>query len=337
MTQGLRDAGFEVRAAVDIDPLALQSFKLNRRGVKVWSVDIRDLSTAEVMRALALKPGELDLLAACPPCQGLSRIRTKNGSREIIDERNELIFEVLRFVKALRPRAVMLENVPELETDDRFTKFTRALRACGYSVSHQVLDAADYGVPQRRRRLIMLAGRSGTIPFAPQASARTTVRDAIAGLAKPGSSGDPLHDFPENRSPRIRRLIRAIPANGGGRRDLPSDLVLDCHRQTTGFKDVYGRMEWDGVAPTITGGCVNPSKGRFLHPIEHRSITLREAALLQSFPPAYRFALGRGKYAVAELIGNALPPRFVRAHAKEVAKYLRRINPAADSRRHADN
>ncbi len=181
----------------------------------------------------------------------------------------------------------------------------------------------------------MLAGRSGVVPFAEQTAPRKTVRDAIAALRRPGRSGDQLHDLPENRSSRIRDLIRAVPADGGGRLDLPENLTLDCHQETTGFTDVYGRMAWDEVAPTITGGCINPSKGRFLHPVQDRAITLREAALLQSFPPSYRFALSRGKYAVAALIGNALPPRFVRAHAREVAKYLLADIKMVDSGRHA--
>jgi DNA (cytosine-5)-methyltransferase 1 len=113
-----------------------------------------------------------------------------------------------------------------------------------------------------------------------------------------------------------------VPKDGGSRTDLPDAMQLACHTRVDGFHDVYGRMAWDRPAPTITGGCINPSKGRFLHPEEDRAITLREAALLQSFPPGHVFSLRRGKYAAAELIGNALPPAFVRRHARPIAEAL---------------
>ena len=128
----------------------------------------------------------------------------------------------------------------------------------------------------------------------------------------------------ERRSDRIRRLIRSIPKDGGSRSALPAAQQLKCHQSTDGFKDVYGRMAWGDVAPTITSGCTNPSKGRFLHPEQDRAITAREAALLQGFPKSYEFSLKRGKSGVAEMIGNALPPEFVRRHARTIARGLRR-------------
>jgi DNA (cytosine-5)-methyltransferase 1 len=118
------------------------------------------------------------------------------------------------------------------------------------------------------------------------------------------------------RAPHIEKLIKAIPKDGGSRTDLGEEWQLECHKKSDGFKDVYGRMAWDSLSPTITGGCVNPSKGRFLHPTENRAITLREAALLQTFPKNYRFPLSRGKFPAALLIGNALPPEFIRRHAE---------------------
>jgi DNA (cytosine-5)-methyltransferase 1 len=122
--------------------------------------------------------------------------------------------------------------------------------------------------------------------------------------------------------PEIAELIRAVPKDGGSHRTLSSGVQLDCHKRCDGFFDIYGRMAWDEVAPTITGGCVNPSKGRFLHPRQDRVISLREAALLQTFPLGYRFLLERGKYPAAQMIGNALPPRFVRRHALSVRRYV---------------
>src|SRR5581483_8379026 len=187
----------------------------------------------------------------------------------------------------------------------------------------EVLDAVDYGVPQRRRRLVMLAVEGAVVPFAPAIAQRSTVEEAIGDLPAAGSSGDPLHDLAEHRSPEVKARIAAIPKNGGSRTDLGKAAQLACHRKTDGFKDIYGRMAWSKPAPTITSGCVNPSKGRFLHPEEDRAITLREAALLQGFPAGYTFSLDRGKFAAAAMIGNALPPPFVEAHARQIRQALR--------------
>ena len=229
------------------------------------------------------------MLAGCPPCQGFSRMRTLNGGYEINDEQNDLIFEFLRFVKELAPKAVMMENVPGLQKDRRFKKLCKELESEGYIVNEDVLDAADYGVPQRRRRLILLAGKKGKIEFAKKAKCKRSVFDAIGNLERAGNSGDKLHDLPERRTEKVKKLIRMIPKNGGSRNDLGKRRQLACHKKCDGFKDVYGRMAWDKVAPTITSGCTNPSKGRFLHPKENRAITLREAALLQTFPKRYYF------------------------------------------------
>jgi DNA (cytosine-5)-methyltransferase 1 len=217
-----------------------------------------------------------------------------------------------------------LENVPGLARDERLELLVSQLEALGYPArcGFRILDAADYGVPQHRRRLVILAGKGTVVPFSPPSSARATVRDAIAGLPAAGRSGDALHDLPERRSPAVRALIRRIPKDGGSRLDLGAASQLPCHRRLNGFKDVYGRMAWNKPAPTITGGCHNPSKGRFLHPHDDRAITLREAALLQGFPTDYRFSLRRGKLATAAMIGNALPPLFVEVQARQLAIHL---------------
>ena len=206
--------------------------------------------------------------------------------------------------------------------DSGFERFIHDLAALRYKVRHEVVDAAHYGVPQRRRRLLIVASRLGQPPFGEQTSKCTTVREVFAALPAAGSSGDALHDMPERRSPRVSAMIRRVPRDGGSRSDLNEEDQLACHVRTDGFRDIYGRMAWDKVAPTITGGCVNPSKGRFLHPDEHRAITLREAAVLQSFPADYQLSLRKGKYAAAELIGNALPPEFVRLHALSLRRHI---------------
>jgi len=321
LTLGLKQAGFQVIGAVDNDSLSVETYKVNHPEVHVWERDIQGLTIGWVKRKLELRKGELDLLAGCPPCQGFSTMRTLNGGYEINDERNDLIFELLRFVKELAPKAVMMENVPGLQKDRRFKKLCKELESEGYIANEDVLDAADYGVPQRRRRLILLAGKGKKIEFAKQAKKRT-VRWAIGKMPPAGTSGDELHDLPERRTERVQRLIQKIPKNGGSRNDLPNRYRLECHKRCNGFKDVYGRMAWDKVAPTITSGCTNPSKGRFLHPTKNRAITLREAALLQTFPKDYYFPTDKGKGKVALMIGNALPVEFIQVHSCNIYEYL---------------
>ena len=320
LTVGLKRARFRVLAGVELDPLAAATYRDNHPRVQVWERDIRRLPVAEICRKLGIRPGSLDLLAGCPPCQGFSTIRTRNAGRPAADDRNDLVFEFGRLARGLRPKAIMLENVPGLASDSRFAELCETLEALGYTVRHRVRNAADFGVPQRRKRLILLAGRGGAIPFPDSLADKHTVREALEGLPHPGDSGDEIHDLGEKRSAEIRDRIRRVPKDGGSRSDLDGQLA--CHTKIDGFYDVYGRMHWDKISPTITSGCINPSKGRFLHPEQDRAITLREAALLQGFPPGYRFKLDKGKYRAAEMIGNALPPDLVRHHATEIRRIL---------------
>lgn len=322
LTLGLKHAGFRVIGAVDCDPLASETYRVNHKNTVLWETDICNLLVSEVSSRLGLGNGELDLLAGCPPCQGFSSMRTLNGKREINDPRNELVFEFLRFIRELEPKTIMMENVPGLAADRRFSIFCEEIKKLGYSYVCEILNAADFGVPQRRHRMVLLAGKGGHPNFALRDRKRYTVKDAIASLSPAGESNDCLHDQPERRSVRILNLIKSIPKDGGSRMDMGAANQLGCHKKCNGFRDVYGRMSWNDIAPTITGGCVNPSKGRFLHPSCDRAITLREAALLQTFPKDYFFSLKRGKMPAAELIGNALPPEFIRRHAIEIKKYI---------------
>lgn len=324
---GLESAGFRVVAAVELNPLAVESYELNLPDVPLWPHDIKKLAARRVMERASLAPGELALLAACPPCQGFSALRTLNGSREVKDPRNGLLRQVTRFVRVLKPLTIMVENVPGLADDLSFTQFIEALTRLGYKVRPKVVDASNYGVPQRRRRLLIVASSLGKPPLGERTQRQTTVREVLAALPAAGNSGDPLHDIPERRTERISAMISRIPLDGGSRSDLEQADQLACHLRTQGFRDVYGRMAWDKVAPTITGGCVNPSKGRFLHPGENRAITLREAAVLQSFPTDYQLSLRKGKYAAADMIGNALPPEFVRRHALALRKHIEESAP----------
>jgi len=325
LTQGLRKAGFRVLGAIENEEKAAATYKLNHPSTHVWVSDIRSVKTRSLSRKLKLRKGELDLLAGCPPCQGFSTMRTLNGKYSVRDKRNDLVSEFVRFVEGLRPRAVMMENVPGLVGNSRFRQFCERLSELGYRGEYHILNAASFRVPQRRRRLIYLAGLNRGLTFAKPRMDFRSVRDAISSLAAAGRSGDAVHDIPERRTAGIRNLISSIPRNGGGRTDLPHGQQLKCHKLCDGFKDVYGRMEWDKLAPTITTGFFNPSKGRFLHPTKNRAITVREAALLQGFPKSYKFEATHGKVALALMIGNALPPPFIAAHARQIGKELLRI------------
>ena len=325
LTLGLKQAGFRVIGAIEIDPLAAETYRFNHSSTKIWEKDIRKVRIIELMKSLKIKKGELDLLAGCPPCQGFSTLRTLNGNQQIKDPRNSLIFEFIRFVKQMKPKTILLENVPHLAKDKDFEILGKGLEKLGYSSNWKILNASDFGVPQRRQRLILLAGLNGNLNFKTSKCKSQTVRKTIDHLPPAGNSGDPLHDLCEKRSLLVRNRIKLIPQNGGSRKSLKEEYQLACHKKGTGFKDVYGRMSWDKVSPTITGGCINPSKGRFLHPSKNRAITLREAALLQSFPRNYYFSLRRGKHAAAILIGNALPPKFVKYHGLGIKEYLTKI------------
>jgi len=324
LTLGLKRAGFRVVGAVDNHAPSVKVYRANHPEVRIWRRNITTLSAIKIRRKLKLRSGQLGLIAGCPPCQAFSTIRTLNGGRVVRDPEKDLLFQILRFVKVLRPKAIMIENVPGLAADKRVVIFCARLARLGYASEFRVLDAAQYGVAQRRRRMILLASRTKHVRFAHRSRKLFTVRDAISGLPRPGTSGDPLHDFPEKRSAATMRRIRGIPRNGGSRTDLPKRWQLPCHHRCDGFKDVYGRMSWRDVSPTITTGCFNPSKGRFLHPTRNRAVTMREAALLQGFPKGYRFPEVDSKCLAALMIGNALPPPFIASHARCLRKLLAR-------------
>jgi DNA (cytosine-5)-methyltransferase 1 len=324
LTDGLKRADFSVIGAVEFDKFAADTFRLNHSESNLLEADVRNVDQKKWMRELGLNEGDLDLLAGCPPCQGFSSLRTKNGFKKINDERNNLILEMYKFVTVFKPKSILIENVPGLSEQNVFFDFIKMIEEDGYLVSWEIHDVQNFGVPQRRRRLVLIAGKGFAIPFPNKVQSKNTVRKAIGNLLPAGNSGDPLHDIKENRTERIKTLISKIPKDGGSRIDLPREYWLPCHLKANGFKDVYGRMSWDNVSPTITGGCFNPSKGRFLHPCENRTITLREAALLQTFGFNFKVPSIFSKSAVAQMIGNAIPPEFVKMQAREISLALDR-------------
>ena len=321
LSLGLKKGGFEVRAAVEIDPLAAATYRRNHRTTILVQDDIRNISGLQLKQAASLDRGSLDLLAGCPPCQGFSRIRSRNRA-SVDDPKNDLIFEFLRLTKELRPKMLLLENVPGICKDRRFARILEEIRRIGYWYDRAVADAAHYGVPQRRKRLILMASRLGPIKVPAGRGRRKTVRDYIENLNVPSKTNDALQRMHQKSTVRVKAMISRIPRNGGSRAALGPRSQLACHKRIAGFRDVYGRMRWDDVAPTLTGGCFNPSKGRFLHPVQNRAITLREAALLQTFPRSYHFPTEAGLGAIARLIGDALPPVFAAAQGQHLRTHL---------------
>lgn len=324
LTEGLVQAGFRVIAGAELRPEARAAYKANHPRVSLFE-DVREVSLSSIQKRRKIEKGQLDLLAACPPCQGFSTLRTRNHGNPARDQRNNLIFEVLRIIGELLPRAILIENVPGLLSNWRVEEFRRGLNKLGYKTNTGVLDAADFGVPQRRKRMIFIGLLGEVKPPIPQAThaVPVTVRDALSHLPSWDADGAPeLHRMRQRFSPKVQKKINCIPKDGGSRRHLGAEAQLDCHKRQQGFNDVYGRLSWDKVSVTITRSCHNPSKGRYLHPEDNRALTLYEAMLLQGFPPDYVLPTDKGIEKTASLIGEAFPPPFARAQAKHIKRLL---------------
>jgi len=322
LTEGMHQANFKTKIAFEIDQIASKAYRLNHPRTKVITKDIRKVSIAEIKRKL--QGTKIHLLAGCPPCQGFSAIRTLNKAKPIADERNNLIMEYIRLVRALKPYAIMMENVPGLVKYDLFKKAIKILtEELNYQIDFKVVNVKDYGVPQSRKRLVLVGSRFGPIQVAIAPNLKMTVRQTIEHLPIPRNSVDPIHKILPTHIPSVQRRIELTPKNGGSRKDLPKEYRLKCHEdENIGFNDIYGRLRWDDYSSTITGGCLNPSKGRFLHPEQNRNISAREASMLQSFPENYKFPSDIPKAKLALLIGNALPPKFSYYQSENIKKHL---------------
>lgn len=338
---GFQRAGYIIAGAVEIDQYAAQTYKQNL-GTEVVRTDIREIDIPRFRKQLGLKVGELDVLVGCPPCQGFSRMRNGGG---IGDERNSLILKYIEFIDAFQPRFALFENVPGLVRTQHGKEFYDAmregLRCLGYGFWERKVNAADYGVPQRRERVIVITGRNHEIPPPmplPTHTSETTqlmlegfrkpwmtVRDAIENFPLPTSAMDlsepalPNHVVARTSDETIA-FIKRVPKDGGSRTDVPREFWLPCHLKHDGHKDVFGRLRWDRVAGTMTSGCNNASKGRFVHPEQDRPLTVREAAALQGFPNDYVFSPQKAPLQV----GNAVPPPLAQVLAEVL---LERLHP----------
>ncbi len=336
----MRRAGFQVRAAVEVDAIAAETFRINHPTTKLLEEDIRKIKGKKLIVRARRK--RINLLVGCAPCQGFCSLTGKKGS---VDPRNLLILEMARIIRESSPDAVMMENVPGLVNRGRevFKEFLKILNDLGYYSNWRVVQMADYGIPQSRRRFVLLAGRGFMIPFPePTHSSKPdrnsnlkpwiSLREVIIGMPKPVTlldskkSGGPQKfnwHVVRNIQPQTKsRLRAAIPGNS--RLNLDDSLRPNCHKNGyEGFSNVYGRMSWNQSSVTITGGCTTFCKGRFGHPSKRRTtISVREAALLQSFPKSYVFATNQMD-AVCQLIGNAVPPKFASVIARQIRNSLR--------------
>ncbi len=326
---GFSKAGLRAVAAVELDGDAADAYEANV-GVRPLVMDIRRVTGEDLLRASGLNAGECTLLSGCPPCQSFTDLRRGSRSTHRDRLRNSFYLDYLRLAGDVRPRHIAFENVPGMLSPrwrPRLDALLEGLAELGYEHVWDVLDAADFGVPQRRRRLLVVASRVSkpVLPAATHADpalsgrrAWLTVREAVGSLA-PLASGEvdasDTYHRARRHSPLALRRLRAIPP-GGARSDLPEDLQLECHKNHSGHYDIYGRMWWDRPAPTLTSGCTNVTRGRFAHPDQDRAITLREAMLLQTFPRAAELRGSLDEMALQ--VGNAIPSLFAERIARAI-------------------
>jgi DNA (cytosine-5)-methyltransferase 1 len=321
VTAGLRMARWRVLAACDNDPVAAATYRANHPKTAFIEGDI---AASETVDGIARRVGDrsVDLLVICAPCQPFSTQNRVRGD----DPRKQLIVVSLAVARRLKPAMIFFENVPGLASAAYrpiLDSVRTELASLGYAVSEPLVrDAANYGVPQRRRRCIMFAAKDGTAVDAfvkhDVRSPKRSVYDAIADLEVLGSGdaseADVLHRARLHQPIALERL-RHIPKDGGSRSSLPAHLELKCHvGDSHSFSDVYGRMSWQSEAPTLTTGCTDLTRGRFAHPEQDRAITLREAARIQTFPDDYAFAGNDSQ--IAMQVGNAVPPVMIHAFSR---------------------
>lgn len=327
LSYGLRQAGIRVLAGVDIDPACRYPYEENNQSEFILE-DARELTGENLARRFT--PGSLRLLAGCAPCQPFSTL--SNGRNIKGDHKWLLLDEFERLVRELLPDFVTMENVPKVKGYEPYQKFVKTLGELGYHVDARSIRCADYGIPQERRRFVLVASRLGPIslPKPDPKEMNKTVKEAIGSLPrlKAGETDpfDRLHKARRLTPLNLQRMRASTP--GGTWEDWPEELRSPCHRRKTGasFRSVYARMRWDQPSPTITTQCYNFGTGRFGHPEQDRSLTLREAAILQSFPAKYTFARPNEPIhfsTIGRLIGNAVPPRLGELVGETIKEHLR--------------
>ncbi|MDD3940670.1 MAG: DNA cytosine methyltransferase [Candidatus Pacebacteria bacterium] len=331
LTNGLVKEGLNVVAGIDNDPACKYGYEYNNKATFI-SKDILDVSASELEKLFGSQKGIIRVLVGCAPCQPFSRLNQK----KITDKQLEPLGKFAQLIEEVKPDIVSMENVSGLADMKKypiFKTFINTLEHNGYKYRYEIVDMSDYGVPQNRKRLVLLASRLGDIQLIKRThkDKKVTVRDVIGNLEsiKNGevSIKDPLHRSRKLSSLNLKR-IKATPHNGGNSDSWSDDLILKCHKKKTGktySHTVYGRMCWDKPAPTMTTQCIGLGNGRFGHPEQDRAISLREAALFQTFPNDYQFIDPDSQFVVghvARFIGNAVPVRLGSVIGKSIKKHL---------------
>jgi DNA (cytosine-5)-methyltransferase 1 len=338
-TLAAQDAGLTARLAVENDRHAVATYRANlcrgRHAPKLLEGDITEIVAAKAFREAFSDGDQCDLLLGGPPCQGFSAHRIKNAG--VGDERNDLIHVYFDFVRAFAPSAFLMENVPGMLWDRHAAALHRFYlegATAGYDVREPiVVDARNYGIPQRRKRVFILGIRSGVDhsalvwPPNPTHGSEVARRNSphlkpwvnCAEIFRAAPDGDE-NDVHMSHGEELVEAFRRTPANGGSRKE--SGRLLPCHRHHDGHKDVYGRIDPREPAPTMTTACINPSKGRFVHPVEHHGITVRQAARIQTFPDTFVFS--GGLMAAGKQVGNAVPVDLGRQLIEHLIPLLRR-------------
>jgi DNA (cytosine-5)-methyltransferase 1 len=333
LTHGLVRGGIKVNAGIDTDSNCRFPYEANNEAIFLEK-DVREISANELLPYF--DEGSLRLLAGCAPCQPFSTYSRKWRAKGD-DDKWDLLMDFGRLVQELQPELVTMENVPQLVDHSVFQKFKLSLS--GYHLWYDVVECAKYGVPQTRKRFVLLASKLGPIKLigpTHHSQNLNTVRKSISNLRPIGAGEcdplDSIHVASALSETNHRRIVVSKP--GGTWRDWPAALRAKCHRKVSGetYPSVYGRMEWDRPAPTMTTQCFGYGNGRFGHPEQNRAISLREAALLQTFPKSYRFldSGGRARFNVlGRLIGNAVPVRLGEVVAKSLQRHVQKLRHSA--------
>lgn len=331
LSLGLKNAGFDIVGAFDLDANCIATLNHNHKFIThpAFQADIKNMLNGKLLERLGLQKGEISLLAGGPPCQGFSLQRTVGGDH---DERNLLVDDYADLILEFLPRFFLLENVPGIggrRGKNIMEKFKARMSCNGYYLHEKIINAQEYGVPQRRKRFILIGELSDRPLFnwPMTKSLKNTVRNTISYLPIPPKGKD-HPDYVGHRADSLSEInlkrIRAIK-EGQSRVDLPRELLAECHLQDAskiGHRNVYGRMSWDDVSPTITARFDSFTRGKFGHPEQDRSISLLEGALLQTFPAEYVF-IGN-KVEIARQIGNAVPPRLAEEIGNSLLEALRK-------------
>jgi len=341
---GAHMADIEVAAAVELNEHACKTYRTNLIDTGLTSThlfdrDIAELSPSELMKESGLDAKKCDILLGGPPCQGFSAHRLSDAG--VNDPRNALLLRYFEYVRILRPAFFLVENVPGMlwpKHKPFVDAFYRLAKSARYGVLDPVvINARDYGVPQNRRRVFILGYDRRRITDPPVWPPKPTHVDPDAGLSlphwrpasivfdRPALRNDP-NDIHMMHGKELLATFARTPANGGSRKD--SGRVLPCHRDHDGHRDVYGRIDPKMPAPTMTTACINPSKGRFVHPTKHHGITLRQAARIQSFPDWFIFE--GGLMASGVQVGNAVPVELAKALLAPLRKAVLAIRAAEE-------